>query len=424
MTAQLTDTIRTGVLAGCVVLLPALTGAQTVDDLFNSATLHRVDLLVNSRDWEKLKANFQENEYYPADIRWNGLTARNVGIRSRGGGSRSGTKPGLRVDFDRYATDQTFVGLKSFILDNLTQDPTGLRERVAMRFFERLGLPAPREAHVQLYVNADFAGLYAVVESIDKDFLRRVFGGNSGNVENDGYLFEYEYTSAWYFTYPGNELDPYSTLFDPVTHENGSIAELYAPLESMLRAINEASDDRFVSTVSPYLDLPLFMKHVAVQNFLAQWDGILGYAGVNNFYFYRFEDSLRSQFIAWDEDNAFHALDYPILEGHDQNVLMRLAMRVPELRAAYFEALLAAAESAAEPVAPSGLGWLDLEIQQHGGLIAETMLADPVKPFTNEEFESGMNELRTFARSRASFVKCEVAKLVDPATMAAACGNP
>jgi spore coat protein CotH len=69
-------------------------------------------------------------------------------------------------------------------------------------------------------------------------------------------------------------------LFDPVTHENGSIAELYAPLEAMLRAINEASDDRFVSTVSPYLDLPLFIKHVTVQNFLAEWDGILGYAGV------------------------------------------------------------------------------------------------------------------------------------------------
>jgi len=97
---------------------------------------------------------------------------------------------------------------------------------------------------------------------------------------------------------------------------------------------------------------------------------------------------------------------------------------VPELRAAYFEALLAAAESAAEPVASSGLGWLDLEIQQQGSLIAETMLADPVKPFTNDQFESGVNELGTFARSRASFVKCEVAKLVDPATVAGACGTP
>jgi hypothetical protein len=29
----------------------------------------------------------------------------------------------------------------------------------------------------------------------------------------------------------------------------------------------------------------------------------------------------RSQFILWDEDNAFQAIDYPILEGHEQNVI-------------------------------------------------------------------------------------------------------
>ena len=45
-------------------------------------------------DWAKLKASFQENTYYPADVRWEGVTVRNVGIRSRGFGSRSSTKPG------------------------------------------------------------------------------------------------------------------------------------------------------------------------------------------------------------------------------------------------------------------------------------------------------------------------------------------
>ena len=38
---------------------------------------------------------------------WNGMTVRDVGIRSRGRGSRSGNKPGLRVDFDRYRHGQT-----------------------------------------------------------------------------------------------------------------------------------------------------------------------------------------------------------------------------------------------------------------------------------------------------------------------------
>jgi spore coat protein CotH len=101
----------------CVLLGPAVAAAQTVDDLFNPDVINRLDLLVNSRDWEKLKAEFQTNEYYPADLKWNGLTAPNVGIRVRGLSTRSGTKPALRVDMNRYTTGQQFLGLKSFLLE-------------------------------------------------------------------------------------------------------------------------------------------------------------------------------------------------------------------------------------------------------------------------------------------------------------------
>ena len=94
---------------------------------------------MHSQDWEKLKQNFQENTYYPADLQWNGQTVRNSGIRSRGLGSRSATKPGLRVDFDRYSSDQTFLGLKSVVLDNLTQDKSGVRESVTMRLYRAAG---------------------------------------------------------------------------------------------------------------------------------------------------------------------------------------------------------------------------------------------------------------------------------------------
>ena len=372
-------------------------------------------MLVNSLDWEKLKANFGVNDYYPADIQWEGITTRNAGIRSRGLGSRSGAKPGLRVDFDRYASDQTFLGLKSMVLDNLTQDPTGLRERLAMRFFERMGLPAPREAHVAVYVNNTYAGLYSVVESVDKAFLRRVFGSNAKGIENDGYLFQYEYWVAWGLNYFGDSLETFAALFDPVTHEKASGVELYAPLEALIRTINEATDEEFMSAVSPYLDLPLFMKHVAVQNFLAENDGLMGYAGVNNFYIYRFEDSLRSQFIAWDEDNAFVTADFPVLQGHDTNVLMRRAMNVPELRAAYFAALHAAADDSE--------AWLEQEIQQQRSLVTAPMLLDPMKPYGNEEFEAGVEGLLAFARFRPGFVRCEVAKLTDSALASALCGT-
>ena len=202
---------RAAVALVLVVGLAARAFAQTSDDLFNPDALQRIDLWLNSADWAKLKAAFQENTYYPADLTWNGQTVSNVGIRSRGLGSRSSTKPGLRVDFDRYNAGQHFLGLKSFVLDNLTQDKSGIRETAVMRMFTRLGIPAPRETHTRLYVNGEYAGLYGLVESVDKTMMGRVFGSIGDNVQNDGYLFEYNYVlgSPWRFTYEGADLAPY-----------------------------------------------------------------------------------------------------------------------------------------------------------------------------------------------------------------------
>ncbi len=408
----------------CALLAPAAATAQTADDLFNPAVLHRLDLLVNSRDWEKLKVDFQLNDYYPADVRWNGLTVRNVGIRSRGLGTRSGTKPALRVDMNRYTTGQQFLGLKSFMLDNLLQDPTGVKETVAMQLFQRMGLPAPREGHVALYVNNQYAGLYGIIESIDKDFLARVFGEVNGDTENDGYLFEYDWVEPWFFNYLGSDLNAYASRFDPTTHEDAPIQNLYGPIEAMVRAINQAPDATFVESISPYLDLALLMKHLAVQSFLAEVDGILGHNGTANFHFYRFEGTTRSQFIAWDEDRSFEAFNWPLTMFHENYILMQRAMRVPSLQTAFVNGLLEVTASAMEPATadPNGPGWLEQEIRNQRALITDAMRADSLKPYSNEQFEASMADLVAFARLRAAFVRCEVARTTG-SNVASACAG-
>ena len=47
--------------------------------------------------------------------------------------------------------------------------------------------PASREAHTRLFINGTYAGVYTIVEAVDKDFLKRTLG------ENDGYLYKYDY---------------------------------------------------------------------------------------------------------------------------------------------------------------------------------------------------------------------------------------
>lgn len=408
-------------VAGAAAQAPTPAG-PTAADLFNPAVLHRLDLVINTKDWEKLKANYKTNEYYQADVKWQGMTVRTVGIRSRGRGSRSASKPHLRVDMNRYVTGQTFLGLKSFNLDNLWQDPTGIKEAVAMRLYARLNLPAPRVSFAKVYVNNTYSGLYGIVEAIDKDFLARVYGEHDGDTENDGYLFEYDWHYAWFFTHLGAEFEPYKELFPAKTRENDSDFDKYYDIVEWVRAVNEARDDMFVDEAWKYLDLNIFMKHVAAQAFMAEWDGFLGYDGINNFYLYRFEQKTQHQLIMWDADNTFRAIDYSILQGHQENVLMRRAMQVESLRQAFFEGVLAAEASAAEvdpeEVVASGQsrrGWLEREIDSTLALMQQAMYADPNKPYTNAEFDNATAALREFARRRGEFVKCEVTKATDPA---------
>ena len=382
--------------------LPA--AAQTTDDLFNPESVQRIELWLNSSDWAKLKASFQENTYYPADLTWNGQTVRNVGIRSRGLGSRSATKPGLRVDFDRYASGQQFLGLKSFVLDNLTQDPSGIKETVAMRFFARLGIPAPRETHAQVFVNGAYAGLYGLVESVDKTMMGRVFGSIGDNVQNDGYLFEYNYVldQPWRFGYEGADLAPYQARFDIKTNESHAASLIWGPIEELVRLVNDTPATGFEAAVQPRLDLAAFVRYIAAQNFIAQNDGFNGYAGMNNFYLYRLEDSAQHVFIAWDEDNGFLAPEFSITDRHDENVLTRKTLELGDYRARYFDVLAEAAASAE--------AWLRQEMQRQADLVRDAMLADTNKPYSNAEHEAERERLLAFPDARITFVRCEIAK--------------
>ena len=389
--------------------------ADPTDAFFDGTALHDLKLWINSRDWETLKTNFLSNAYYPADVQWNAETIRNVGIRSRGNGSRSGFKPGLRVDIDRYASTQKFLGLKSFVLRNNTQDPSEMHEWLSMLFFKRMGLPASREAYARLFVNNQYAGLYTIVESVDKSFLTRTFG------EDSGYLFDYDYpadAAPYYFEDRGRDPATYVPLpFKPETHENDARPEVIA---NMVQTINASSGAVFRSAVAEFIDLGQFIRHVASEVYLAEQDGVVGEWGMNNFFMYRPEFSNLFRLIVWDKSQAFvMGQAYPVWHNitdvpeANRNRLLNRALEYPDLRALYLDTLLEAGRVASE-VPPDALpgdtrGWLEREIDRAYALIAPSVLADPLKPYTNDEFVASVEALRVFARERTSFVNADVA---------------
>ena len=362
--------------------------AQDSRDLFDGSVLEELRLYIHPDDWSQLRAHYLENTWYLSDLSWRGLTAASIGVRSRGSGSRSSVKPGLTVQFNRYV-DQRFLGLTELVLDNSLQDPSFLRERLSMLLFRRMGIAAPREAYARLYVNDEYAGLYSMVEAIDSQFLRRSFG------EDSGALHEYHWTEPPFnFEFQGDDWERYaSARFEPRTGQHDSGLEA---IGQMVRMTNEAAEEEFIEGVSGFLDLKQFLKHVAVENYLAEADGLLGLWGMNNFYLYRFAETGRFQFIPWDKDVTFGNPVQSIGFNTDSNVLTRRALSQRELYASYLDSLQQTAQEAE--------GWLEQELEHAYLQILTAVYEDTQKPVDNEQFEAAVDEVRNFLRWRGARV--------------------
>jgi spore coat protein CotH len=388
------------------LLGPAPAHAQSAAAaLFDDTVVHDLQLTISSRDWESLKEHFKENTRYPADLRWRDQTARSIGVRSRGNGSRSGAKPGLKLDINYYTADQRFAGLKNLVLRNNTQDASNMRELVGMKFFRRMNVTAPRESFARLFVNTVYVGLYTIVEDVDKDFLEKNLG------ENDGYLYEYDFDEEsripYAFEYLGSDPAKYVPLpFKAQTHEEAPRGDV---IERFIWTINDGGA-AWRQLMNEFLDLKAFMRQLAVENFLAEEDGITGDYGPNNFYLYRHPARNLFTVIPWDKSNTFwESADYWIFrnikDGPDEhrNRLVVRALKDDDLRGAYLDGLLECANAVDED------GWLEREVSRLYGLIRSAATTDTIKPFSNDRFEAAIGELKTFARDRSTAVRRMIA---------------
>ena len=383
---------RDALLTALAVLLgPALLHGG--DPIFDPSKLHEVRIEMDPSDWESLRTNYLTDQYYAANISLDNTVVQQVGIRSRGSGSRDAVKPGLKVDFNKYVSGQEFHGYKSLVLDNLVQDTSLLRERLAFKVFEAMGIPAPQNAFARLTVNNEYAGVYNLVEPVSKPFLKARLGDDSGN------LFDYEYSGEYFFTYSGPDPGAYiPDPFQPQTHEEDLDP---SGLLEFIRVVNEAPDATVIQDVGRFLDVNQFLTYLAVENALAEYDGLLGEFGMNNFYLYQYGGQSKFVFIPWDKDTSLSSPNWPIFQRVGDNVLTRRLLNDLSVQAIYVGAVKKAVGSYLNS------RWLLPELEKGYTQIREAVLLDPKKPFTNDQFELAVLGLRGIVASREADVMAQ-----------------
>jgi spore coat protein CotH len=377
-----------------LILAAVAAPARAADPIFDASRLHEVRIVIDPKDWQSLRQNFRSNQYYAANVSLDGEVMEQIGIRSRGDGSRNEEKPGLKFDFNKYVKTQEFHGYKTMVLDNLYQDQSLMREKLSFLVFEAMGIPAPALAHARVTVNDEYWGVYTLVESVSKPFLKARIGEESGN------LFDYEYSAHWDFTVIGEgTADQYvPSPFQPQTNEDHLDA---SGLVAFVRAVNETPDATFSRDIAAWLDVPRFLNYLAVENALAETDGMVGEQGVNNFYLYQYGGQNRFVFIPWDKETCLQSGSWPLMQRVETNVLTRRLLADPANQATYAASVKRAAGFV-------NSRWLLPQMEQTYALIRNAVLTDTKKPVDNDTFELGIQGLRGVITAREHDILAQV----------------
>ncbi len=392
------------VVLGVAVLSVALPGDArgqagdnpTPEALFDTGVLHELRIVMHSHDWTHLRETYMFDTYYPADVAWDGHVVRNIGVRSRGFGSRDFRKPGLKLDFNHYVAGQGLAGLRGVALDNFRQDPAMLKETATAALYARMGVATPRAVHARVYVNNEYLGLFAAIELVDKPFLRSRFG------EDEGYLYDFEWDFEYYLSWLGGDPRRYASMFKAETHENEPPERLFGTLVEMINAVNRTSRDQWPQALTRYFDVSHLMAYVAVEAFLSDHDGFAGDWGINNFYLYLSPETRQFRFIPWDKDVNFREPGRELQEGFEANALLGTAMRYSPLRDAFNDAARRVAALAADG------GWLEQEIARQAALIRPSVREDRNKAFSEARFEQEVAWMLSFARQRSGQVHRQI----------------
>jgi hypothetical protein len=379
----------------CAMLF-VFTWAGSEDALFDENVLHTIRLTMAPGDWQTLRDRYREDIWFPATFEWQGNVVANVGVRSRGFASRSGTKPGLKIKFTQYVRGQHFLGLTTIDLKNVVYDTSMMRNRLAMKIFQAQGVVTPRVTHARVYVNDEYRGLYELQEAIDKPLLQSSFSEDSGTL----YKCAIERIFNYYLEWRGDDPRAYiPDLFKPETNQQDLDP---SALVGWIAAINNSGDAEFQEAVSQYLDWNELLQYLAIENAIAERDGVLGDWGTNNYYLYQYDGGMVFTIMPVDYKTNLANPSFSIFHNNDRSVLTRRALRVAALRDTYLDYL---EEIVSQYV---NAQWLVPQITTIHDQIRQAALEDRYKPYSNDTFEQSMQDLISFVSARPTAVREQI----------------
>lgn len=249
------------------------------------------------------KLSFSEEDpiYVSCTFKFENKTWNNVGIRYKGNSSLASSwgrnqKLPFRLDFDEFEDkfesikNQRFYGFKNLSLSSGFSDNSLIREKIAPDIFRESGVPAAQTAFYRVYIDhgqgSKYFGLYTMVEIPDSPMLQTQFKKDGGN------LYKPEGEGAKFKTFDEKS-------FEKKTNEKTSD---WSDIKSVFTALNSSRDnaEQWRSTLEKSFDVDGFLRYLAVNTFIQNWDTYGQMA--HNYYLYNDPADKLIHWIPWDHN--------------------------------------------------------------------------------------------------------------------------
>ena len=287
-----------------------------VQDPYDPDYIPKFDLVVDDAAMATLMdtSDATKKTWVHAAFTCDGETIADVGLRRKGESTYRAIpkKAAFKIKFNKYVQGQEWRGYKELTLNNMVDDATGLRERLAYTFYGLMGLPASRCNTALVTLNGEAYGPYANVETPDTQFVKKKFGANAST------LYEVDWGSEWL---PGSE--------DGMLVDVGPTTKL--DLIALFDAVQAATDANLLVDLTMNLDITEWLTFSAVEAVLAEHDNYgFGVWGSHNYYMAGGLDGLL-RLVPWSVDLSFQDSDggvdasmpLPADPGGADTVLMR-----------------------------------------------------------------------------------------------------
>jgi spore coat protein H len=327
----LTSFFLTILLVGQVLSEPR--PAQDDQSIFGLSRLHQISMTISRAEWDVLQTSDARffggapggepgtdytradgriihvgsgfRGFFPwvhGDMRVNGVELKDIGLRYKGNLSFASSnaaapfRANLKAKTDLFGGKADWNGVETLNFHAGVLDLSLMREALGYALFRAAGVPASRTAYAEIKFNVPGlysdarGGAYLLIENVNKQFLKRALPPGTG------LLFKPEGTRGG-ITSRGGTWSQYTPTFRP--DREATLQEQTRTME-FANLISQPDVALFRSRIGTYLDVDQFLRYLAVNSFLLNWDSYL--TGGHNYYFYLDPKDDKFRFIPWDLD--------------------------------------------------------------------------------------------------------------------------